>query len=263
MCNFHSDEEILREVQRHHREAKLHRPDLQILGTFYYGSGNYGLDSETSDTDTKVITIPSIQDFYLNKTPTSYTYELNNGEHINYMDIRLYFNQFKKQNINFLEILFTKYNQLNILYLPEWNQIVQRREDISHYNPRGCVKAIYGNMLNARKRIDNDPLHCGKHLSNVIRYDEFISRYVDGISFENCLVSEYLSQLKELRKNSNGHTFPLQSAKEMAEEYIQHSRKIVDEYWCDNSRLAAEVDELLEQIQISIIEQSVRRELQC
>jgi predicted nucleotidyltransferase len=261
MYNFHSDEEILLEVERHHREAKLHRPDLQILGTFYYGSGNYGLDSQTSDTDTKVIVIPSIKEFYLNKTPISSAYELDNSEHINYMDIRLYFNQFKKQNINFLEILFTKYNQLNISYLSEWEQLVQRREDIAHYNPRGCIKTIYGNMLNARKRIDSDPLHCGKHLSNVIRYDEFISRYVNGISFENCLISEYLTELKELRKNSDGHT--PQSAGDVAEEHIQHSKKIVDEYWCDNSRLAAEIDEFLEQIQTSIIEQSVRRELQC
>ena len=44
---------------------------------------------------------------------------MENNEHIDVKDIRLMFDNFKKQNINFLEILFTKFGIVNEKYLDE------------------------------------------------------------------------------------------------------------------------------------------------
>ena len=260
MSNFHSDEEILREVRRHYKEAQAHISNLNALGIFYYGSANYGLDCNSSDTDTKIITIPSIQDFYCNNAPLSFVYEIENNEHINFSDIRLFFSYFKKQNINFLEILFTKYNIINPDFLYEWELLVSNRENIAHYDTKTAIKATFGNMINSRKRIFTDQNNYCKHLSNIVRYDEFIMRYINGFSYEECLISENLSYLKDIRFNK---LYSLEEAIELSDNYLKHSQTMIEEYSCNDDKNKQSVDELLASIQASVIEKSVRKELQC
>ena len=80
----------------------------EVLGVFMVGSQNYELDIENSDIDTKAIVIPKINDIVLNKQPESRLIVLENSEHIEVKDIREMFKCLLKQNINFLEILFSK-----------------------------------------------------------------------------------------------------------------------------------------------------------
>ena len=87
---------------------------------------DYGLDIYTdeykSDIDTKVIVIPSLEDVVMNKKPISTTHVLPNNEHLDIKDIRLYFDNFKKQNINFIEILFSPYYIVNPKYRDLWEE---------------------------------------------------------------------------------------------------------------------------------------------
>ena len=85
----------------------------EVFGIYLQGSQNYMLETENSDIDTKCIVIPSLSDIVLNKEPISKTIVLENNEHIDVKDIRIMFDIFKKQNINFIEILFTKYKIIN------------------------------------------------------------------------------------------------------------------------------------------------------
>lgn len=84
-----------------------------VLGVFLQGSQNYELDYDGSDIDTKAILIPSFKDFIMNNKPVSTTLILPSNEHIDIKDIRLFMDCFKKQNINFIEILFTQYKVMN------------------------------------------------------------------------------------------------------------------------------------------------------
>ena len=84
-----------------------------MVGVFLQGSQNYNLQYEDSDIDTKAIILPKFNDFVLNNKPVSTTLILESNEHIDLKDIRLMFECFKKQNINFIEILFTEYYILN------------------------------------------------------------------------------------------------------------------------------------------------------
>lgn len=77
------------------------------VGLFLQGSQNYNLDYEGSDIDTKAIMLPSFSDFVLNAKPLSTTHIMENNEHVDFKDIRLMFDCIKKQNVNFIEILFT------------------------------------------------------------------------------------------------------------------------------------------------------------
>ena len=51
--NYHSDQWIMDMVQEHYNEALESFPKDRIVGIFYQGSGNYDLDYEGSDVDTK------------------------------------------------------------------------------------------------------------------------------------------------------------------------------------------------------------------
>ena len=101
----------MQQVLNHHHEAQqaIAESGRHVLGTFYQGSGNYGLDYKDSDVDTKCLIIPTLKEIALAKQPISTTHIRENNEHIDLKDIRLYLQTFRKQNLNFLEILFTKY----------------------------------------------------------------------------------------------------------------------------------------------------------
>ena len=107
-------------VREHYNEALEYFPEDRIVGIFYQGSGNYGLDYEESDVDTKLIVAPTFKDIAMNKNPVSTTHIRTNDEHTDWKDIRLYIQTFRKQNLNFLEILFTPYKIINHMYENQW-----------------------------------------------------------------------------------------------------------------------------------------------
>ena len=87
------------------------------------GSQNYDLAYENSDIDTKCLIMPRFNDIVFNHKPTSTTYIRYNDEHRDITDVRLYFEQFWKQNINFLENLFTPYVLLDNKFAPYWKEL--------------------------------------------------------------------------------------------------------------------------------------------
>ena len=82
------------------------------------------MDYEGSDVDTKLIVVPSFADICLNRKPISTTHVRENNEHIDWKDVRLYMETFRKQNLNFLEILFTPYYIIKPMYKEEWMRLV-------------------------------------------------------------------------------------------------------------------------------------------
>ena len=101
------------------------------VGLFLQGSQNYNLDYEGSDIDTKAIMLPSFSDFVLNAKPLSTTHIMENNEHVDFKDIRLMFDCIKKQNVNFVEILFTPYSIINPEYADLFQPVLDAREEIA------------------------------------------------------------------------------------------------------------------------------------
>ena len=142
--NFHSDKWIFNRVQDHYQEAKTFLSEDRIVGIFNQGSGNYGLDVPTSDVDTKLIVTPTFNEVVLNKKPISTTHVRANNEHIDLKDIRLMLATFRKQNLNFIEILFTPYFIVNPTFADEWGRLQAQKEKIAHYSPYNAVKTMKG-----------------------------------------------------------------------------------------------------------------------
>ena len=198
MGNFHKDEWIMARLKEHYDEACEIIDPARIVGIFVSGSQNYGLDTEDSDIDTKCLIVPSFGELAYNTKPTSTTHVRENNEHITITDIRLFFQTLRKQNINFVEILFTRYRILNPIYEGIWDKLCDYREEIATYNPCATLKACLG-MLDRNYKIlyernsekaekiaewGYDP----KALYNVLRIGWFILDFAESTkSYANCL----------------------------------------------------------------------------
>ena len=264
--NFHSDEWIMEQVKRHYDEACKLFPEDRIVGVFLQGSQNYGLDYEGSDIDTKCIVLPTLDDLIFNRKPVSTTHVLPNEEHLDLKDVRLYFQTFRKQNLNFMEILFTKYKIVNPLYEPYWNRLIENNEQIARYNPVGAVKTMKGIAMEKYHAMEHrypskvdiiDKYHYdGKQLHHLLRVREYLIRYINGEPYKNCLVTncgEYLKLVKTL--TPNGFFHDIDTAREIAEQQLAKVISIADEFAAahKDDPVDAEVDKLLDEVQESIM----------
>lgn len=268
--NYHSDEWIMRNVGEHFDESLKYFPN-GVVGIFLQGSQNYGLDYEDSDIDTKLIVTPTFKDIAMNVQPVSTTHIRENEEHIDFKDIRLYMQTFRKQNLNFLEILFTDYHYINTKYAAEWDRLVANREMIAHMNPYQAVKAMQGvakekyfamehhypKRMHMIHKYGYDP----KQLHHLIRVEEFIKRYIAGEPYEYCMQPSNPEYLIDVKKGYHD----LETARKLADVYIDNIDKRCLEFFLKSPKASIKEDEearaLLDDVQYNIMKISVEGEL--
>ena len=263
--------EILDRVHDHFNESLNYFKPNNIVFLGLQGSQNYGLDTEFSDVDTKLIVTPSLHDIIMNKQAVSTTHVRENNEHIDFKDIRLMFGTFRKQNLNFLEILFTPYFVINGMYERAWNELVDHREEVAHYNIYSAVKAMKGVALEKYHAMEHrypakidiidkfgyDP----KQLHHLLRVEDYLQRYINGESYQSCLkpsanMCEYLVWIKLGGLN-------LEDARETADASMQAIEKMCEPFTKDSdyNKNNPFVDELLDDVQEKIMTKSIKKEL--
>ncbi len=240
----------------------------EIVGVFLQGSQNYELDYEYSDIDSKAIILPKFNDFVLNRKPTSTTYVCENDEHIDIKDIRLMFDCFKKQNINFVEILFTKYKIINPKYETLFQPMLDNNELIARYNNYASINCIAGMSMEKYKALEHpypatmdkierfgyDP----KQLHHIMRLYEFIKRFISGELYRDCLISKDKEYLIEVKKGI--HT--LEEARIFAKSLVEETKIIKDKYMQENPlKVDKQVEEIMDQVLINIIKHNFKSEL--
>ena len=274
MANFHSDEWIMKQIERHYQEALTLFPADRIVGVFLQGSQNYGLDYEGSDIDTKCIVLPTLEDLIFNRKPVSTTHVLPNEEHLDLKDVRLYFQTFRKQNLNFMEILFTKYKIINPIYEQYWNRLIENNEQIARYNPVGAVKTMKGIALEKYHAMEHKyPSkielidkwgYDGKQLHHLIRVREYLTRYIQGYKYADCLQTEMADFLKAVKcLTSEGFYYDLDDARAVADVELQSITHIADEFAAahKDDPVDEKVDELLDQVQRDIMTLGIKLEM--
>ena len=263
--NYHSDNWIMDRVREHYNEALEFFPEDRIVGIFYQGSGNYGLDYEGSDVDTKLIVTPTFKDIAMNKNPVSTTHIRTNDEHTDWKDIRLYIQTFRKQNLNFLEILFTPYKILNHMYEEQWNRLINSRENIAHYSPFQAIKSMrgiakekyfamehhYPSRMEWINKFGYDP----KQLHHLLRVEEYITRYINHVSYEKCLISECPEYLVEVKKG----LYNLEDARAHANDAIGHIDLLCNDFLKNEYTVDAKIDELLNSVQYEIMKIAINK----
>lgn len=167
----------------YHQKLLKHYPKESIMGVFLFGSQNYLFQTDESDIDAKAIYIPTYEEMVNLKEPISKVYETPTGN-IEVKDIRLMWKMWKKQNINFVEVLFTDYYLTNKDYTDLWNRLREVNEQIARYNPLYAVNSIVGQCRGtlAYKEIT------GKKVANVARLIDFLEKYLKGKPYKNCII---------------------------------------------------------------------------
>lgn len=257
---------IIKRLQENYKTVES--MGYEIVGIFLQGSQNYNLDYENSDIDCKAILLPKFNDFLLNNKPISTTYILENDEHIDLKDIRLMFECFKKQNINFVEILFTKYKIINPKYKDLFEPMFENNELIARYNNYASVNCICGTSLEKYKALEHpypatidkikkygyDP----KQLHHIIRLNEFIKRYVNGESYKDCLIPKNTEYLIDVKKG----LYPLEVAREIAKTLCNETYEIKNNYIAENKiNINKKVEEILNNVLLEIMKYNFRQEL--
>ena len=240
-----------------------------VLGIFLQGSQNYSLSYSGSDIDTKAIVIPSFEDFVLNHKPASTTLILPSNEHVDIKDLRLMHECFKKQNINFIEILFTTYKYLNPEYEALYQPMFDNNEKIAHYNNYAAVNCIAGMVYEKHKAMEHpyptlkDKIekygYDNKQLHHIIRCEEFLKRYINGVSFAECLIptdpqhlidvkASYIYILEEARKIANNIEYII---KDVKQKYMDTHPLVID----------SDVEDILNDVLLNVLKCSFRKEI--
>lgn len=276
------DKDIMRRIQEHYDAAAAIIPKDRIVGIFLQGSQNYGMATDKSDVDTKCIIIPSFEDIVFNKPPISTTHILPNDEHIDLKDIRLIFGNFRKQNINYIEILFTKYFILNPKYEKFWNELIEEREAIAKYNMYTAVKAIKGMAMDkyhalehpypnkaevlAQYGFDPKQLH---HLGRLyyFLYDYLYSQktYAEMLKLKGTKKYDLLDIKNGGDPYLNVYPMSLKDAREWGKIYFETITRTADNYCNLHSDLKNKpdqyVDKLFDKVQTEIMKKAIKKDL--
>jgi predicted nucleotidyltransferase len=258
--------DVRKRVNEHYSETK--KMGYDVVGVFLQGSQNYGVAYEDSDVDTKAILLPTFNDFVLKKSPISTTHICENNEHIDLKDVRVMFDCFKKQNINFIEILFTKYKVINPEYVKIVAPLFDNRELIASYNNYATINSLYGMALQKYKAMEHpyptlldkiekfgyDP----KQLHHIIRLLYFTQSYVKGYSYEECLNTRKKDYLIEVKRGC----YNLEKAREIAEFATNEIYSLKEKYMETHPLVVKkEAEEVLDSVLVNLLRHSFERTL--
>lgn len=260
---------IKEQVLRHYNYIK---DKYDVLYLALQGSQNYGLDvydkDYKSDVDTKAIILPSFEDIVYNRQPVSKTIVLDNDEHIDVKDIRVMFENFKKQNVNFLEILFTEFYILNEEYSGYIYNLRDSAEQIARLNINQALRCMagmskeklkalkhpYPATMNKIEKYGYDP----KQLHHILRMNDFIKKYgIQNKKFKNCLIPDNKDYLIQIKKGLLSE----QDATMIAENVDKDTYNIKEELVVEQDIINKTAIDILNEIKYNILKQKFKKEL--
>ena len=199
-----------------------------------YGSQNYNLDTENSDVDTKAIILPTIEEL-LHYKKISNCFDVGTGQ-CDVKHIQLMFNNFLKQNINFLELLYTPYFIVNEEYKDLWYEVISIRNNLTTCNPRKMIHAAVGmghqkyaalerpfeSKIPLIEKYGYDP----KQLASLLRLDYFCQNYLQTNDFDSAIHPVDVARNTILSVKSEPPT--LETARRVATSVMEHLDRTID-----------------------------------
>lgn len=252
-------------LMKHHVNAR--KNNRIVFATFLQGSQNYELDTPESDIDTKSLIIPSIDDIVRNRKPISTTSVMPDDSHNDLKDIRVMFRTFEKQNINFLEVLFTEHYWPNLKFDPEVQELRAMADEVAAINPNQLYRCIsgmsqqkyhalehpYPTIVDKIEKYGYDP----KQLHHIIRMNEFIHRLAGGDNFRDCLVPYRKEYLIEVKQGAIG----LEEARHLAKKYDEDTHLTMKSLTTREDVINTDTIEKLYELLTTVIKKSVTMEV--
>jgi len=259
-------------MERHLKSCVEHLKELygdRVIFVGLIGAQNYSLQSESSDYDFKAIVTPCLDDIIFNKKPVSITIEIEDGL-CDVKDIRLMMGCWKKQNVNFVELLFTDCKWIS----PDYKEILQplftRREEIVHYDEKHALDCCRGMMMEkyhalfkpypAQKEVVEKYGYAAKQLSHIFRLEDLVSKYILHYPYKVCLTPN-----ETMRKDLIGiKTYKvLYTDMEEVAMDAKVAMENVDEMLGDftPAEVNEEVGKMMDKVTADVIRKALRREL--
>lgn len=262
------EEKIMKRLYEHY--FFLQEKGYEVVCIMLQGSQNYGLDEYTkeymSDIDSKAIVLPHFRDFVYEKKPISYVEILPNNEHCEVKDIRVMFEMFKKENISYIELLYTPFKIINPKYYNFIWPIFSHREAIAAINTNQflrCIVGMAGNKVkalchpypNLKEKIDKYGFD-GKQLSHCVRLYEFITRYCQHEPVAACFVSEWRDILMNLKKQKMPDGSRIMTQKEAivyCESFFEAAKSIERAHLLPHDEVNQDTIDFLDKIKYDIL----------
>lgn len=244
----------------------------RVMALFLQGSQNYKLDiyddDYKSDIDAKAIILPSFQDIVLNKTPISTTIVLDNNEHIEVKDIRVMRDMFIKQNISYIELLYTDYYVINPKYFEYIKSLLNMRDKIACINKNQFLRCIKGMSMEKKKALEHpypslidkinkygyDP----KQLHHIVRLNEFVNRFlIKKESLCRCYISKNREYLIDIKKG----LYDLNHARKMSEYYDTDTKNICDLFMDSEDEVIKKNIEMLNAWVTNVLKYALKEEI--
>ena len=216
-------EQLLSTVRQHIEYSYSQSGHTPIYGALY-GSQNYGIATPESDVDTKVWLMPTFRDLYTAAKP--YSKELHyEGAHVEAKDFRLMVGELKKQNMNFLETIFTPYHLCGTSYKTEFDYLRNNRELVARYDVNKGAHAFMGHMYNMYNRFKRD--ENPKNVAHIMRLYDCLQRYaLTDEPYEDLLFHPYsFEYLMAIRRGE----VPMEKLHKIAETHMELADDIIKE----------------------------------
>ena len=180
-------------LEKHYNRAIEHYGEHAVLGVFLYGSWNYNTNTPDSDVDTKCILIPNLYDLAIKPLEVKHLHI--DDEVCECMSIMHMVANWKKQNINFVEIMFTDYCIVNPMYQELWYGYFNkdRREMIARYDLRQAIHSMVHQAIHTIKQDPTDP----KKIMNGLR----IIRTLDALLNSQAGYKECIWMREDVREH--------------------------------------------------------------
>ena len=263
------EEFIMNRLDEHYQFVT--KQGYEVVCLMLQGSQNYELDVYTyeykSDIDTKAIVLPKFEEFCKVQQPVSTTLIMENNEHCDVKDIRVMFSTFEKQNINFLEILFTRYVIINPKYKELCFELFEMADDVAAINYNQALNCItgmskqklcalkhpYPTILDKIEKYGYDP----KQLHHILRMNDFIKKFVAGKPYRECLVPDNKDYLLKIKTQP----MKLEEAEQLAIQVDEETYQIKEQFKKENNEIRQDVIDRLHDLSYRFIKQFFIEEL--
>lgn len=270
-----SKQDIFNRVRAHY--DYLVTLGYEVLFTALQGSQNYGLDEYTddycSDIDTKSIILPSLDDFIYNKQPVSTVKIMpDSEEHAEVKDIRVMFEMFKKENLSYVELLYSDYVIINPKYAQIVNELIQRRDEIATADTAQFLNCIAGMAYEKDKALCHpypgiiDKIekygYDGKQLSHCARLLLYITDFSNGRPVAECYkpAEMYKLTLMNYKKqlDENGAEMSVDEARNRSTAYVKEIKDLKNKLIEENDYgVNTRVWEFLNELQARAMKQHI------
>lgn len=245
--------DIQARLQKHYDAAVAHFGKNAVFGVFLYGSWNYRTNLPTSDVDTKCILIPDL--FTLAIKPFKVTHLHVDDEVCECMSIMHMIENWKKQNINFVEIMFTPYFKLNPSYADFWLETPdgyepfaldeKKSERVARYDIKKAVLSMANQAIHTIKQ---DPTDL-KKIMNGARIAHSLSLLTEDNSLSYAEVIRAPYRIAQIR------TGEAKISEVEVQSLLRYFEKMIAsaDQWAPNKEEQKEVDDFLNDFILNLI----------